>query len=328
MSAGSRSLLVLVGDPADASVRFRVSQFLPRLRESGFRVDLQSVAGPLGARLRRLRAAGGYDRVLVHRVLLAAPEAVLLAASTRRGYVFDFDDALMVRDSAHASRSSWQRVGRLRRMVRSARTIAAGNEALATWARAHHERVVCLPTAIDLACHPPSGPAAEPVLGWIGTRPNLPYLRTVLPWLAPLAHRRPGLRLKVVSDGEIASQDLPLECRRWTLDDEAAELASFQIGLMPLPDDPWTRGKCGGKLLQYLATALPAVCSPVGANREIVRHGVDGLHATTASEWAAAVAALLDDEPLRRRLGDAGRRTVAERYSLGAVFPELLALLD
>lgn len=321
-----RSLLFLVGDPAAASVRFRVRQFLPALAAAGFDVTVMSVAVPLVERLRRLRGAARYDHVVVHRLLLAAPEAWLLARAAP-DHVFDFDDALWVRDSAHARQRSWQRRGRMIRMLRGARGATAGSRHLAAWARLHHPGVTIVPTAVDLAPFAKVEPAREPVIGWIGTRSTLMYLRPVLPVLGELARERPGLRLEVVCDAPLESGELPIVHRPWALEREPADLARFAIGIMPLADDPWTRGKCGGKLLQYFAARLPVVCSPVGANRDLVEAGVSGLFACGRDEWGSALRALLDDAALRRRFGAAGRARVERDYSIEAVLPKLLAAL-
>jgi glycosyltransferase involved in cell wall biosynthesis len=126
----------------------------------------------------------------------------------------------------------------------------------------------------------------------------------------------PGVELRVVSDREPILPDIPYVWRRWSAESEVSDLAEFDVGIMPLPDDQWTRGKCSLKALLYMAMGIPAVCSSVGANREIIRHGDNGLLATTEDEWLANLKALVDDRLLRRRLGYAGRFTVEEDYSM------------
>ena len=165
--------------------------------------------------------------------------------------------------------------------------------------------------------HPPAPPggAAAPVIGWIGTRVNLMYLQTLSGALAQVGQGVHRPRLKVVCDAFPDMPGIEIEKKAWALADEPADARSFQIGIMPLPDDAWTRGKCGLKLLQYMAASVPVVCSPVGANCEIVHDGSNGFHARTESEWIDRLELLLGDAALRARLGQAGRDTAEAKYA-------------
>jgi glycosyltransferase involved in cell wall biosynthesis len=322
-----RRVLFLVAGREEPSCRFRVLQYLPYLREQGCTADVADLSTDLAARWRILRAAAVYDRVVVHRAFLGRLEVRWL---NRRGpgYVFDFDDAISMRDSAAPRRRSLQRRVRFARMARHARAVIAGNDYLAALARPHQARVAVVPTAIDLRDYPRrAAEPSAPIVGWMGSRSNLPYLRALLPVFAA-AHRRDArLRLVVVSDGTLGAAAPFVVERPWSRARELADLHSFQIGIMPLADDEWTRGKCGLKLLQYGAAALPMICSPVGVNAQIVRHGVNGLLAATPEEWARHVGALLADAPLRHRLGAAARHAVAEKYSLAVIAPRFLRAL-
>ncbi len=323
----STEALFLVPGRAGPSVRFRVLQYLPGLERRGIRATVADLDVRLRARLAVLRTASRYPRVIVHRAFLTPPERVLLRRAPH-GYVYDFDDALWCRDSSRRPLASWQRRWRLRGMLSGATSVIAGNAYLAAWASRHHHRVAVVPTAVDLGAYPDE-PAAdtEPVVGWMGTKSNLMYLRPVLPALVRVA-REHALKLRVVSDGVLDSPfAIEVEQQPWSLADEVADLRSFRIGIMPLPDDEWTRGKCGLKVLQYLAAGVPVVCSPVGANREIVEDGVNGLFAASEDEWVEQVGALLQDAPRRRRLAEVGRRTVAEGYSVEASLEKLLAAI-
>ena len=312
-----RSVIFVVGRADDASVRFRVRQYVPYLRSRGWDPVIVETAVPLVERLRRLRQSAGYDRVVVHRVLLPPLEAALLRASSG-GYVFDFDDALMVRDSSRAEQRSWQRRGSLRRMIRGARTVVAGNRHLADWAAPLHSSVHVVPTVLELDEYPAKPPAeiAPPTIGWIGTRTNLLFLRDILPALARALCVRPDARFEVVSDAPLESREVGIVNTRWSPAGEAAALRRFAVGIMPLRDDPWTRGKCGTKILQYFASWLPVVCSPVGTNRELVTEGENGHFAASEDEWVERLTTLVDDAETRRRLGTAGRRRVEGRYTV------------
>jgi glycosyltransferase involved in cell wall biosynthesis len=156
-----------------------------------------------------------------------------------------------------------------------------------------------------------SGPI---VLGWMGSSTSQTHLEAFAPVLQALTSRR-GVVLRVCSNREPSLPGVPFEWQPWSADVELAELGRFDIGIMPVPDDAFSRGKCALKALQYMAMGVATVCSPVGANRELIRHGENGLLATTAEEWLAAVASLIDDPGLRLRLGRAGRQTVESGYS-------------
>lgn len=305
----------------NASWRFRVAQYLPHLRARGIAASVGELAVAWPGRLRLLASAARYDAVCVHRALLTPIELACLRRAAPR-VVFDFDDAIMFRDSAAAHMVSRRRARRVARVLRGATAVLAGNAYLADWAAPRCARVTVLPTAIDLDAFPAEPPAAgPPVIGWIGTHSTLMYLRGALPALARLTTRRPDVTVRAVSDGTIDPDGVRLHNVVWSRSDEVNELRRFQVGIMPLPDDPWTRGKCAVKLLQYFAAGLPVVCSPVGAARDIVEHGRNGFFATSDDEWVTHLETLLADADLRRRFGAAGRALVEARFSVRATLP-------
>jgi glycosyltransferase involved in cell wall biosynthesis len=321
-------VLLLARGLGEVSCRFRLLQYVPHLRARGIEVDVADVRAPLPRRLRTLRACAAYDAVCVHRLLLSAPEASLLRRAAQR-YVFDFDDAILFRDSNHARTASWSRRRRFRRMVRLADVVVAGNAYLAECARRYSDRVRVIPTTVDLREAPPPErePQPRPVVGWMGSASNLGYVRLVLPALRRLRRLRPDVELRLVCDGVLGVCDPLLVELPWSRARERDDLAAFQIGIMPLADDPWTRGKCGAKVLQYFAASLPVVCSPVGSSRELVVHGDNGYLAAGEEEWLACLDDLLGDAEKRRRFGARGRRLVEEQYSAEARVEELAEAL-
>lgn len=319
--------LLFLGAGLDGvSWRFRVAQYLPRLRAMGIEADVADLGGSLRRRWRALGAAARYDAVCVHRAFLSPFEIAWLRRAAPR-YVFDFDDAIMLRDSAAGRFDSRQRRRRFGRAAGGAAAAIAGNAYLAEHARRYQAHVTVIPSAVDPVEYSAAAGDAEPIIGWIGTRINLMYVRPLIGALARVTQRRPAARIKIVSDGVLDAPDLPLINKAWARADEAADLRSFQVGIMPLPDDPWTRGKCALKILQYFAAGLPVVCSPVGANLDVVEHGRNGYFASTPDEWTARLEELLGDDALRRRFGEHGRALVAERYSVDVVLPRLLEVL-
>ncbi|MCO6417321.1 glycosyltransferase family 4 protein [Siccirubricoccus sp. KC 17139] len=166
------------------------------------------------------------------------------------------------------------------------------------------------------------------MIGWIGTPRNTSYLQAIWPGLAEAARRNPALRYCFVGAEPFETEGVPVEFRPWTLAGEITDIQGFDIGIMPLPDDPQTRGKCGFKIIEYMACGLPAVASPVGANREVLRHGETGLLATTPEEWAEALHLLAGDAALRRAMGEAGRARAVAGYSLAAMTPRFIATIE
>jgi glycosyltransferase involved in cell wall biosynthesis len=309
-------VLFLAAGVNSPSFRFRIRQYLPYLKAENIQAEIGELAVAPAQRRQWLHQAANYDAVLVHRALLSWPEHRLLRRHAP-SYVFEFDDAILFRDSAHRNLRSWRRRLRFQRMVRAAHRVIAGNAYLQTWAERDNTRTIVIPTTIELADYPlaPPGGVQTPVIGWIGTRVNLMYLDTLYGALAQVARGTCHPRLKVVCDAFPDMPGIEIEKKVWKLADEPADARSFQVGIMPLPEDDWTRGKCGLKLLQYMAASVPVVCSPVGANCEIVQDGINGLYARTEAEWIDRLERLLGDAPLRARLGQAGRDTIEKKYS-------------
>jgi glycosyltransferase involved in cell wall biosynthesis len=239
--------------------------------------------------------------------------------------VFDFDDAIFLRykSPANGYLSYLKFCGKTKRLCRNAREVMAGNEYLASWASRHNERVNVVPTTIDTDSYRPElrRPSESlPTIGWTGSHSTRAHLELAVPALEKLAARR---RFRFVAIGAEAPPvaGAAVESRPWRAASEVGDLADIDVGIMPLPDDPWCRGKCGFKALQYMGLAIPAVVSPVGANTRIVTHGRNGFWAATEGEWVSVLDRLLDDRDLRARVGQEGRRTVEELYSARVVAP-------
>jgi glycosyltransferase involved in cell wall biosynthesis len=186
-----------------------------------------------------------------------------------------------------------------------------------------------LPTSIDTAAYRPTTAADDPpTIAWIGSPENLIYLEMIRPALARLTIRHPTLKMRVICSRFPVWPEVNVECVAWSSATEAKSLAEAHIGVMPLTDDAWSRGKCAFKLLQYMAAALPCVASPVGANTEAVIDGVNGFHARSAEEWERNLESLIISPQLRARFGAAGRAHVESRYSMRTYRERYLALLE
>ncbi|MGQ0732736.1 MAG: glycosyltransferase family 4 protein, partial [Acidobacteriota bacterium] len=254
----------------------------------------------------------------------------------RRGVplVYDFDDAVFLPNTSEANRviGSFKNPGKVAEILRLSTHVIAGNAYLADYARQHAAHVTTIPTCVDTAVWTPRTDARDEssplVIGWIGTPTTTPYLLDLGEILAEVA-RSHAFTLRV--SGSLQPVSIPgvsIENVPWTLPGEVGLFNTCDIGIYPLPDDPWTRGKCGFKAIQFMSCAVPVVASPVGVNREIVHDGVDGLLASTPDEWARALGRLLDDRDLRHRLGLAGRQAIMRDYSLSANAPRLVAVFD
>ncbi|MEY2480625.1 MAG: hypothetical protein QOI04_1552 [Verrucomicrobiota bacterium] len=194
----------------------------------------------------------------------------------------------------------------------------AGNDFLASFARACVPNVVVLPTAIDLSKYKLKTPGEGLGLniGWMGLSDGLPYLQEIQPALRRLTERFPGLKLKVISDKPLQLDGVKIDNQLWRAETEQADLASFDIGIMPLWDSLWTRGKCGFKILQYTGVGTAVVASAVGMNNQIIVHGENGFLATTQDEWFDCLARLIENAELRKTFGARGRELIERSYSL------------
>jgi len=296
--------------------------------------ELARVAGTVRGVLRRLRdfaRAGRFDLVLVYRESAPIGPPVFERLLIRKGksYVYDFDDALFV-GPVHPSnrRWSWLRApARYGEIVRGARTVIAANEYLGAWARGLGAEVTIIPTPVDTTRFVPGRRrSGSPfVIGWIGSSTTAPYLRLLDEVLDRLVGRIDFV-LRVVG-GTYAHPRAPVEVIPWSLAREPDDVAGFDIGVLPEPDDVWTRGKGAFKAILYMAVGLPVVASTVGVNPEVIPEGRVGFCVQSADEWVAAIERLAGDPDLRARLGATGRRWVEERYSLKALAPRMATVL-
>jgi glycosyltransferase involved in cell wall biosynthesis len=262
---------------------------------------------------------------------LSSIEARLFASFSRHR-IFDVDDAIYVRKPRRLGDAPDESPWRKQKFAATCRwvdMVVAGNDVLAGVARVSARDIAVLPTSIDTACYRPTsaGPDDPPTIAWIGSPENLIYLEMIRPALARLAKRHPALRLRVICSQFPDWSDVAVQRVLWSSATEAESLAGAHIGVMPLTDDAWSRGKCAFKLLQYMAAALPCVASPVGANTEAVMDGLNGFHATSLQEWELSLEKLIASPGLRAQFGAQGRARVEQRYSLRAYRANYLNLL-
>lgn len=349
-----KALMMTRYQRSGASSRLRMIQYDNALRLEGIEHSLapffdqnylqrlyssQSTLGPtFGAYARRISqlrsAAGQADLLWLEKEALPWLPWIIERALVPRGIplVVDYDDAVYHRYDRHRhSAIRWLLGSKLDRLMGSAALITAGNHYLADRAKAAGaRRIEIVPTVVDLNAYtqrPVPVPTQPPSIGWIGTPSTwTEYIAPMMPLLTQVAECH-GARIAVVGAGCTAEAHPLLDNLPWTEDSEVARIHAMDIGIMPLTDSPWARGKCGYKLIQYMACGLPVVASPVGVNSDIVEHGVNGFLATTDAEWNEAIATLLRDPDLRHRMGQAGRKKVEEQYSLQVWGPRVARLL-
>jgi glycosyltransferase involved in cell wall biosynthesis len=246
-------------------------------------------------------------------------------------YVVDYDDAVFHRYDQHQSPVVRRLLGKkIDRVMRDAALVVAGNEYIKTRARlAGAKRVEIIPTVVDLNRYAVVPPLETDVftVGWIGSPVTAYNLQLIRPALEAFSERCPT-RLVAVGSGDLVLGNVPVEVKPWKESTEVQEIQQFDVGIMPLTDAPFERGKNGFKLIQYMACARPVIASPVGVNQEIISEGANGFLAVTSEDWIRALELLENDGCLRRRLGEAGRQVVEARYSLQAAAPKLAELLQ
>ncbi len=321
------------GGWAVPSARFRVRQHIPGLSADG--IDLQEFACPVSSYppLRRLwRPAWAaanlverfcsslqshrYDATLLQREMLST--YATCERFTRTPRLLDVDDAIWIYRNGRAAEA----------LARAANLAICGNAFLAEYFGRRTERIAVVPTAVDVARYTP--PVSEPegvVIGWIGAASGFAPLYAIEDALAKVLRRYPQSRLRVISDCAPRFQSLTADFVKWSDKTEVAALQGIAVGIMPLDDSTWSRGKCSYKLLTYMACGRSTVASLVGMNAEVLSLGRAGLGARTHGEWVDALSELVGDDVLRRKMGAEGRRVAVENFSLEAVTPRLAAAI-
>jgi glycosyltransferase involved in cell wall biosynthesis len=277
--------------------------------------------GAFVRRSRELLRLPEHDAVVVHRAAcLAGPPWVERHVRSRgRPVVYDFDDAIFRLHSAAANRPfAWLKApGKTATLCRVSDHVVVGNEFLAAYARGLNDCVTIVPSSIDTERSRPISRPPNPrvVVGWMGSSTSQTYLEAAAPTLREVLAACP-VELRVVSNRRPTLPGVDHTWRPWSAETEVREVAEFDVGIMPMPDDDWARGKCALKALQYMAMGVSTVASAVGANREVIEHGQNGFLAVTTPDWVECISRLADNADLRQALGREGRRTVEDRYSM------------
>jgi glycosyltransferase involved in cell wall biosynthesis len=340
------------------SQRFRFEQYVDFLADRGFETTFSPIVRPeeypllytpgntarkaaifargLATRMAQAMRGTDADVAIVQREAIQLGTTVFESAlaRSRAKVVFDFDDAIWLADASPANRRmSWlKRPGKVPRLIGLADQVWAGNAYLAGYAREYNDDVRVVPTTVDTDRHrprPPQGPPDAVCLGWTGSPSTIKHFELAVPVLLRLRERfGDAITFKVIGDGAYRQDALGITGTPWREESEIEDLSGIDVGLMPLPDDEWAKGKCGLKALQFMAMELPVVTSPVGVNTEIIDDGANGYLASTDDEWFERLSALIESAQLRRELGRAARETVVSRYSVASQRETYLGLLE
>lgn len=328
--------------------RFRFEQYLGFLKENGYDYDFSYLISDKDDRIfytpgnltdklliflrsfiKRLQdviKANHYDIIFVQREAFMTGSSFFEKQFARSNakLVFDFDDAIWNHDVSEGNRRfGWLKdPAKTGKIITLSDLVVAGNRYLADYARRFNNNIIIIPTTIDTREYRPVPVNRAPdkvVIGWSGSITTIRHFELAMPFLLKL-NEKYGDRviIKVIGDGNYKNELLGVCGIPWTMEDEIHELSSFDIGIMPIPDDDWSKGKCGLKGLQYMALEIATVMSPVGVNCEIIEDGVNGFLASGVEEWVEKISRLIDDPALRSQLGKAARRTVEERYSVNS----------
>jgi len=343
------------------SQRFRIEQFTDFFQENGFICETSNLITPETDRLfyskgnilqklflffkfgliriKDVLRASKYDIVFVQREAFFVGPAIFEKLFSRKTkLVFDFDDAIWLPNISKANKKlEWlKNYKKTSKIIAYADSVIAGNEYLKQYALQYNKTVVVIPTTVDTNKYKKlksTDTTDTVVIGWSGSVTTVQHFEYAIGFLKKLKEKYGRkIEIKLIGDGAYQNEVLGIKGIAWNNETEIQDLSEFDIGIMPLPDDEWTNGKCGLKGLLYMALEIPAVMSPVGVNTEIIQDGENGFLAAQEEEWVEKLSRLIDDKDLRIRLGKAGRKTVVEKYSVEAnkkkyltVFNEVLS---
>lgn len=328
-----------------ASSRYRVYQYIPHLEKLGVDCRVSSFMSAdfyrlsfsngrmLAKMVATLRATLGrlaellrfhrYDVIYMQREMFPFGPPVIEWVLKRFGarLIFDYDDALFIHKPSRYNNlaSLFRSSGKTYHLFALADCVIAGNDYLRDVTRQHGPRAETVEVAEDtdrIPMHPPHSNEKGVVIGWLGSKSTVKYLRLIEDVLKNISRTYPFVRFEIVGGGDFDLGDLPVTHTEWSLDGEINALKRFDIGLMPLPMEEWSRGKSGGKARTYMAAGVPPICTNIGYNTELLHHGETGYLCETTEEWHAALSSLIEDPSLRQRIGQNARTDVIHRFPL------------
>ena len=321
------NLLVVTNNPARASFRQRIGVYLDFLHSKSINCEVAKL--PPGSLKRRklFKQAAEFDGVFLHKKGLNFLDAFWLRKYSKK-IIYDFDDAIMYNPKT-PDQDSLSHFIPFRRTVGLADTVIAGNSYLADHAKRFNPNIEILPTGLDTNAYklqPPPENNGKIRLVWIGSKSTLQYFAEIRPALEEISSRLDNVVLRIICDDFPDLQNIPIEKRLWSEDTQVTDLATTDIGLAPLPDNRFTKGKCGFKILQYAAVGLPIVASPVGVNAQYIQQDSNGFLAESASDWVNKICQLIGEPKLRKQMGQSAKE-MAQKFDLKTLGPKLAKLI-
>lgn len=341
--------LALYG-PLAASNRYRLGQYIPGLAKNGIDLHVRHLLGDdylrarfsksnlpvmsmlkcVISRFREMLNQGTYDVLMLQYELMPYMPALIESALIRKPYIYDLDDAFYLKHRGQGRPMTELLLGgKYDSLIGGAATVTAGNRELVRYAKQYKPDTHFFPTVVDHTRYLPmalSRGSKVFTVGWIGSPSTAPYLSELVVPLSTIG-KEGSVKFVVVGGSAPEIPNVSVVQLDWSEDTELDLINSFDVGVMPLPNDDWARGKCAFKLIQYMACALPVVASPVGANMDVV-NGQCGLLASTPNEWADAFRTLRDRPEIRDEMGSAGRMRVIQQYSLQQNLPKLTKIIS
>ncbi|MBL7153986.1 MAG: glycosyltransferase [Phycisphaerae bacterium] len=307
------NLLVISENPNRSSFRERIALYLDTLSENGIQCDVRSLPAGASARRKLFKSAREFDGVLLHKKGLNLFDAFWLRRYSRK-VIYNFDDAIMY-NPKKPDRFSPAHFMKFRTMAKLADLVITGNSYLADHVRKYNPNVEVWLHGLkvaDYACCSERPGDGKIRLVWIGSKSTLRYLEQIKPALEEIGSRFDNVVLRIICDNFFDLENMEVEKHLWSAQTRVADLAAADVGLAPLPDDRFTRGKCTFKILEYAATGLPAIASPVGAHSDYIVNNVNGFLAADNSQWVESMVRLIEDADLRKTMGASARQRVAD----------------
>jgi glycosyltransferase involved in cell wall biosynthesis len=326
------------------SQRFRFEQYIEYLSQHGYSFDFSYLLGAdddkiyyasgriaskmrivlksIFKRLGEVMKAKQYDLVFVQREAFMLGTAFFEKAIGKKvPMIFDFDDSIWLQTVSEANKKLGflKDASKTSKIIQHSKLVFAGNEFLAQYARQFNQRVVIVPTTIDTDIYrsQKTGSNGKVCIGWSGSFTTIEHFETAIPALKRIKEKYSDkVYFKIIGDGKYYCKELETQGLPWKADTEVKDLSEIEIGIMPLPDTEWAKGKCGLKGLQYMALGIPTLMSPVGVNTQIIQNGENGFLPKNEDAWVEYISVLVEDELLRKNVGEAGKRTIENCYSI------------
>ncbi len=322
-------VLFIIQDSKLPSSRIRVLNLLPEIQKYGIETEVFQYPRNTLDKISVIKKCAQYDITYLQKKLLTPLDAFLLRKYAGK-LIYDFDDAIYYKQHDNNSSYSWSRYKKFRYLIRKADLVVAGNRILADQARRFNQNTFIVPSAVEtrnIPLNDHKDPGGRTIIGWVGGEVNLPYLRILSHSVLPRLFNEHKIDFRILSSKTIEIPSVEVTFIPWRLDTQEREIAQFDIGVMPLPDDKYTEGKCGYKALQYMAASVPPVCSDVGVNRDIIENGRDGFIVQSEEGFYQALKTLIERPDLRMELGRNARKRVEEHFSVPVIGKQLSDIL-